>query len=189
MSLAGCIRKRLPVFAIGVFLAFAVAPGCDDESTAPPPPPLYVEHSSPANVLTNLRRSYEQRYLDEYDKLFSQDFIFVFNPADARDPDDPTPQQWGRREEMTATSKLFQSDRVEVVVLSWDPGEAERSDDVIPGSWRVRVREVDLEIREKQRQRDLDLRGDGAPPGLLLPRGFDLHVPERQAQVALHPLG
>jgi hypothetical protein len=123
----------------------------------PPPPPLsdYLEQSSAAYVLANLRTAYEKKNFDEYDKLFSPDYVFVFNPADVGDPENPTPQQWFRADEMDSARNLFSNDRVEYITLNWNPGEAEPSDEVIQGSWKVRVDAVNLDVHTRNENNEV----------------------------------
>jgi hypothetical protein len=120
--------------------------------TPPPPPSKYVEQSSAANVLANLQTAYEFKEFLEYDKLFSGDYIFVFNPADAGDPNDPTPQQWQRADEMDATRNMFGNDRVETITLSWSVGELETHDTY---GWKVRVDEVNLNVNTRNLENEL----------------------------------
>jgi hypothetical protein len=120
-------------------------PGCKDEKRLTPPPEVspYLEQSSAENILKNLRTAYENQVLAEYDKLFSADYIFVFNPGDVGDPGNPTPQQWPRADEMDSARNLFADSRVELITLDWSPGALETHD---PYGWRVRVNEVNLNV-------------------------------------------
>jgi hypothetical protein len=77
----------LSLHAAALLLAAAFCGCTDDKKLVPPPQPSkYLEQSSPANVLANLRTAYEERDCAEYAKLVDPEFVFVFNPEDANDP-------------------------------------------------------------------------------------------------------
>jgi hypothetical protein len=120
----------------------------------PPPPPItkYLEQSSAENVLANLRTAYEDREYLEYEKLFSRDYIFVFNPEDVGDEDNPTPAQWPREDEMDSARNLFADDRVELITLDWSPGALETHETY---GWKVRVDEVNLNVNTRNENGDL----------------------------------
>jgi hypothetical protein len=114
----------------------------------PPPVSKYLPQSSMVNVLANLKTAYEDRHLEEYKKLFSQDYAFVFSPADYGNPDDPTPQQWGRDEEFTSTENMFHNELVDKITLDYVAGVPERADTLMyPGrTWKMKVDNANLQV-------------------------------------------
>jgi hypothetical protein len=104
--------------------------------------------SSPANVLANLRTAYEDRDIEDYERLFAEDFTFVFSPASIPEPHDPTPAQWGRNEEFTSTENMFRDELVDRVSLEWVIGVPEHADSVMygPRAWKVKVDTVNLQV-------------------------------------------
>ena len=141
-------------FALVAALLVAILAGCGGGKAKLIPPdqpanPDYLEQSSAVNLLANLRTSYEKREFPEYNNLFSQDYIFVFNPADVEDPFNPTPQQWARADEMDSAENLFANDRVDGITLNWSIG-ALAADDTYPGHpWKIRVDNVQLDIQTR----------------------------------------
>jgi hypothetical protein len=136
-----------------VCLLAAGLSGCDNDKkiTAPPVVSDYLPQSSMSNVLANLKTAYEKRNLQEYLKLFSPDYVFIFNPADANDPDSPTPTQWGLAEEQTSTSNMFTDTRVESIQLDLVQEAATRADSALYGAgiWRVKVLGANLRVNTR----------------------------------------
>lgn len=111
--------------------------------------PGYLPQSSAAAVLANLQRTYAERRLAQYRKLFSDDFIFVFNPLDPEDPDLPHPDQWGLADELRSTENMFADERVTKVELtSYTLDPCARADSILygPNAWKARVDEVNLQV-------------------------------------------
>jgi hypothetical protein len=138
--------------AVG-FLAIGFLAGCPWSPAPDNKPPLVVTNivpqTSPANVLANLQTAYAERKIDEYRKLFAEDFIFVFNPADPVDPDHPNPAQWGLAEELSVTENMFADELVSKIELSsYSLGAAERVDSLYygPRAWKVRVDQANLQV-------------------------------------------
>ena len=138
--------------AIG-FLAIGLLSGCPwspgKNSVIPPVPSNYLPQTSPANVLANLQMAYAERKIDEYKKLFTEDFVFVFNPADPVDPNHPNPPQWSLVDELTVTENMFADELVSKIELSsYSLGVAEKVDSLYygPRAWKVRVDDANLQV-------------------------------------------
>ena len=154
MSFVNPIRRirRRPALLFSILLIpFAVMWVCgsacdDDKKVTPPEVSDYLDQSSAVNVLENLKTAYVKREYAQYEKLFSADFIFVFNPADVDDPINPTPQQWARADEMDATRNLLTHDHVEGISLNWSPGQLTADDTY---GWKIRVDDVLLDVQTR----------------------------------------
>jgi hypothetical protein len=132
--------------AIGFLAGCPWSPG--KNPVIPPPPTKYLPQTSPANILANLQMAYGERDIDEYRKLFAENFAFVFNPADVTG-DDPTPTQWGLADELESTNNMFRSELVSKIELSsYTLGVPERVDSLYygPRAWKVRVDEANLQV-------------------------------------------
>jgi hypothetical protein len=127
------------------------ATGCKDEKklTTPPPASEYLAQSSIANVLANFQKAYGKESIDEYRKLFTNDFIFVFNPMDPVDPGHPNPPQWGLVDELDVTDNMFADSSVfKIDLSSYVLGVPARldSNDYRPRAWKVRMDQANLQI-------------------------------------------
>jgi hypothetical protein len=149
------------LFLAMVALGSSAITGCGedrcDKCSDPPIPcldPDCVPPSSLQEVLEALRQAYAKRYLDHYARLFADDFAFYFDPSDSSLPG--FPRSWDRAHELACAARLFQSDTVDRIVLDWEPGTAVPSPEVLPSTWRVRVRLGHLQIL----RRDLEGRRD-----------------------------
>lgn len=145
-------RKKAWITAILLPLALGSLVGCPwtpgKNLVIPIDPGKYLPQSSMVNVLANLKTAYEDRNIDQYKKLFSDDYTFVFSPADASDQDDPTPAQWGKEEEFTSTENMFRNELVEKITLDYVAGVPERADTVAygRGAWKMKVDSANLAV-------------------------------------------
>lgn len=75
------------------------------ENNLPSPPPLDTR----TNVIKNLQYAYDYRDIDALVTMLDTHFIFVFQEADANNPDpgERTPTSWFRDDEINATTNLF----------------------------------------------------------------------------------
>jgi hypothetical protein len=146
------------------FLAVCFLAGCPwspgKNPVIPPPPSHYLPQTSPKNVMTNLQMSYGERNIDEYKKLFAEDFTFLFNPQDPVDPDHPPPPsgQWGLVDELAATENMFKDDLVTKIELtSYSLGDPEPADSLYygPRAWRVQVDQANLMVATRTESGDL----------------------------------
>jgi hypothetical protein len=132
------------------FALSLVAIGCKDEKKLTPPPPAseYLAQSSGTNVLANLQRAYGKESIAEYTKLFSTDFVFVFNPADPIDPSHIHPSSWALADELSSTAHMFTDSSVfRIELSSYSPGLPERADSLLgPRTWKMRVDQVTLQV-------------------------------------------
>jgi hypothetical protein len=71
--------KRATVYALAAAAAL-LAVGCFED--VPPPPGDRVEPTTPAQVLTNVAASFNQRDIDLLKAMLSEDFVFYFDPQD-----------------------------------------------------------------------------------------------------------
>jgi hypothetical protein len=102
------IRKRswegVLAFSIAALVAFGV--GCTD--TVPPVDgEVYLDQTSPDNVLINLQTSYKFRNIEEYAKLLADDFLFFFDPVTQER--EQLPEFWNRFTDSVQTDRLFNS--------------------------------------------------------------------------------
>jgi hypothetical protein len=145
------LRVLLCAALLGSFLG-----GCDEKQKVTPPPPPgieYIEQSSALNVLANFKTAYEERDYAGYERLFASEYIFVFNPLDLGDPDNPSPAQWSRADEMSSAENLLEKDdAVEAITLSWSVGDVQADDD---SGWKIRVDEVNLSVNTRDEQGQL----------------------------------
>jgi hypothetical protein len=133
------------------FALSMAAAGCKDEKKLMTPPPAseYLPQSSIANVLANFQKAYGKESIDEYRKLFTEDFIFVFNPADPIDPNHPSPPQWGLVDELDVTENMFTDALVTKIDLSsYVLGVPARldSNEYRPRAWKVRMDQANLQV-------------------------------------------
>jgi hypothetical protein len=163
------LTRLVPMAVLTALLALSmVAAGCKNEKKLTPPPAEsnYLAQSSAANVLANLQRAYGERNIDQYRKLFTDDFIFVFNPADPIDPAHPSPPQWGLADELGSTEHMFTDTQVTKIELSsYVLGVPARvdSNDYRPRAWKVRVNQANLQVYTRKPNGELlTLLVDGA---------------------------
>jgi hypothetical protein len=150
------MRRRHPrrTFAFAAALLAALLAGCGGGGAKliPPDPPAtpdYPEQSSAANLLANLRTSYERRNFSEFEKLFSDDFVFAFGLADVNDPVSPTPAEWPRDSVMACTAKLFASPWVDAITINWWIGALVADDTYDARGWKIRVDNVQLDVQTR----------------------------------------
>ena len=152
------LARHLSITGLAVFLALSMtATGCKDEKQLTTPleghDGPYGPNSSAANVLTNMQMAYAERNIDRYRSLFSEDFVFVFDPADPIDPNHPTPPHWNLVDELAATGNMFKDEFVSRIELSsYVLGLPERADSLLygPRTWKVRVSEANLQVYMKK---------------------------------------
>lgn len=111
------MRKPFRLLALPLFAFLFVLGGCilsPEESVDPPPddsgPRLEeLPLTSKTNVINNLAFAYGNRNIDAYRKILDDDFVFLFQEADANNPnpDERTPVEWYRTDEINATTNLF----------------------------------------------------------------------------------
>ncbi len=146
-------RKILLLLIPAVLVLMAGCPWSPSkkENGDTPPPTLYLPQSSPASCLENLITAYVDRNIDEYLKLFPEDFTFVFSPEDiTQDPS--IPQQWGLAEEREFAENMFASDIVDRVELGFTQSVADTSDHEFPDTWKVGVTEVELRVHTRNEE-------------------------------------
>jgi len=119
--------------------------GCGHHQAATQPGPdiALAEQGTAALCLSTLRQAYIDRDSTQYRRLFTDDFIFVFSVVDASRPDNPTPPSWLLSDELRSAGRMFRSDKVTRIELSFDPSPDTQSQEV-PGTWLVRFTHVQL---------------------------------------------
>jgi hypothetical protein len=97
---------------VALALVCAALAGCDDDPKRPRVTridPNYKDLTEKWHVLHNLRQSYNDRKLPEFEKLLDADnFTFFFYEGDVGTGG--VPEQWGFTEERTATQNMFSGD-------------------------------------------------------------------------------
>jgi hypothetical protein len=101
LAAGGCSRRQHPV---------APAPIADEELT----PRGYLCRAQPMNVIANLEAAYANRDIDAYRELFAPEFVFRFQPEDARELGRAS---WGLEDELRSAQRLFESSEVKRVVI------------------------------------------------------------------------
>ena len=99
---------------------------------------------SPTNCLVILKSAYVNRELDPYKSLFANDFLFGFSMVDIADPNDPTPPKWGSADEETSADKLFHSELVDSIRVTFVQDSAVDSGTEYAGTWKVHLTQVNL---------------------------------------------
>ncbi len=173
---------------IAIPLAVALLSGCPfspkkGKQPPPPDPNPYQEQTSPAAVLHNLIKAYQERTLPEYRKLFdSEEFFFEFSQRD-RDTDPTLPIEWDFDADQKSTETLFQDESVDKIVLRMTLLERQQATeaDQLPGGpagvWKVVAQNVHLEVHTTDDNGPLEylVEADGADfffreyPGELAP--------------------
>jgi hypothetical protein len=159
---ARTITRLLRKTAFAALLALSLtAVGCWEEKN---PMSVQVENiyppqTSPANVLHNLYQAYWERNIDEYRKLFAEDYTFVFDPQDPVDANHAPPStgQWGLADELTSTRNMFADTLVRKVEINdWHIGSAEPLDSLQygPRAWKVQVDAVNLMVATQTEDSD-----------------------------------
>jgi hypothetical protein len=119
--------RHLPELAAACGLVVLV--GCSDDVTPIVWPSPYLPRTSPANLLHNLQKAYEQRNIAEYDSLLAKDFIFMISREDQQNPhfDD----SWGKGEEVLIHTRMFDAEMVQTLTVAfvgaaavWDPADS-----------------------------------------------------------------
>ncbi len=121
--------------------------GCNAPTkTNKEPPPPQLDLSSPAATLAELRAAYVARDSVKYAKLFEDDFVFHFSPADLIG-DSPLPfATWPLSDERHSASHMFGDSLVDKIALTFSVGDTIPAGDVVPGSYEVVVDQVHLSV-------------------------------------------
>jgi hypothetical protein len=106
--------KRVSLLCMTAILA-TVLGSCifDPEQGTDPPPPAqgYLPLNTRTAVLNNLEISYSRRHINKYNEVLDESFTMFFSPGDVSDG--KTPEQWGRPDEVTANTNLFDDNYVD----------------------------------------------------------------------------
>lgn len=113
------IRLIVLCLWLPVVAGLAGCPFMTDTGEKPdvPTPPKFEARTSPENLLSNLKTSYEERELAEYESLLATDFTFFYEDAQTHIPD-----SWSRQEEIDIHENMFDSDYVQTLRLDFDYG-------------------------------------------------------------------
>jgi hypothetical protein len=71
------VKKLLPLAALTVILS---GTACEEEVEPPPPPPDRLAPTSPVNVLKNVELAFNDRDINLFKDMLSENFIFYFDP-------------------------------------------------------------------------------------------------------------
>lgn len=133
-------------------LLFLIACKKDGGVIEPPVNDGYLPATSPANLLENLKKAYQERTLDKYAALFDSDtFAFEFSQLD-RDSDPSLPMHLSFTEDQQSTKKMMEDATVTQVVLRFAIEEKVPAApaDNLPGGpdgvWKVTGNAVHLEV-------------------------------------------
>jgi hypothetical protein len=129
-------------FAYDHALEYSV-PACASATTGtnpPPPPPDFLPRTSPENLLRNLIAAYRLRNAAEYESLLAHPFTFILSLEDQQKPD--MPDRWGRDTEVAIHERMFDSERVQTLMLDYDIGPTIW--DAEEGKYSVVIRHVNL---------------------------------------------
>ena len=89
----------------------------DPSETDPVPvPPKFLSRTSPKNLLENLKASYEERDIAEYDSLLARDFTFFLSPDDQH-----IEERFDRQQEIGVHENMFDGELVQDLRLTFDP--------------------------------------------------------------------
>ena len=93
-----------------------LATSCSDDETTPTnvQTSKYQNLTQRDHVLENLERAYNDRNINEYDKVLDDNFLFFFSLDDVNDPDNPAPSQWDRLTDTASARNMFNP--------NWDGG-------------------------------------------------------------------
>jgi hypothetical protein len=101
------VKKVIVGLIVTAFLALA----CGEEEGVTKPGPERLEPTTPAQVLTNVAVSFNQRDIDLLKAMLSPNFIFYFDPRDVglSPPGSQyvIPETWSREEFLQAVSNMF----------------------------------------------------------------------------------
>jgi len=92
-------------FAAAILITAVLTLSCEADRAAPYTP---VDKGWPTvkdDVLHSLELSYNERNLQEYDKLLDDNFVMIFSATDVSEG--VTPDQWGREKEVDVTRQMF----------------------------------------------------------------------------------
>lgn len=109
-----------------LFLAAAVSwAGCLKGGPGKPlaPEVVYLPRTSPENVLRNLETAWKNRDIEEYAKLFAEDFRFYFDEG-TRQQNGTLPVFWNAVDESTQIAALFSSPLVTDIRIKLQFGPA-----------------------------------------------------------------
>ncbi|MFN8548170.1 MAG: hypothetical protein U0527_09475 [Candidatus Eisenbacteria bacterium] len=112
----------------------------------------YLPATSPANLLENLKKAYQERTLDKYAALFDSDtFAFEFSQLD-RESDPSLPMHLSFTEDQQSTKTMMEDAALTRIVLRFATEEkvAAAPADNLPGGpdgvWKVTANAVHLEV-------------------------------------------
>lgn len=122
----------LPALLIALTLIALAAMGCGEDNA--PTAPLYLEQSSPANVLANLQTAWGQRDVARYMGLLADDFQFY---SSWRGDPPHLPVFWTRLEDSTEICALFNDADITGIRVGLQYGSPQRFTQVGRDDWRL----------------------------------------------------
>ena len=101
----------------------------------------FLPRTSPQNLLHNLKQSYKERNIAEYESLLANPgFTFVLSQEDQDKPD--MPDSWGRDPEILIHSRMFDAEMVQTLTLDFIVGDV--TWDATQGMYTVMITNVNL---------------------------------------------
>ncbi len=101
-----------------LFVALALS-GCIFSPEKKKKPDIVVPYpvaTSPGNVLAIVKRAYEERKIEEFEKIFATEYVFQFSPEDIVQGN--TPAEWPRNDEIDSARNMFGDDTVDRIEMT-----------------------------------------------------------------------
>ena len=143
-------RERLRWITIALLLAPVWSCSSDRSTLLQPEAGVesYRQFNVPENLIRNLELAYTKRDIDAFDELLAPEFVFRFQPGDARELGRDS---WGREEEIQSTRNLFESSRVKDIQIRLHYLPAEPSTEKgLEHTMKVLVTQAFLTVREEE---------------------------------------
>jgi hypothetical protein len=146
--------RRVRSKYVPAFLAAMVLSGCGDDSNnpakpPPSPPAMYMDRSSPQNVLHNLEIAYPQRDSTEYKALY--DSSYVGTSEDLNDPPGTIPFSFTYSDEVGHVAALARTPTISSVTFELGPeiswGRLESSDPSHPEWATIQIAGSSIDIQ------------------------------------------
>lgn len=136
----------MPRFILGLVLVTgALGLGACNDTPTNPARSVYLEPTSPENVVQNLALAYRRQEIEPYAKLLAPEFVFKFQPVDVAEL---LIDQWGKDQDVAGTGGLFGTPMVGDIRINLphDPAAAPTEPGFDPGVMKIRVRPTQLEV-------------------------------------------
>lgn len=127
-------------------LCMALVLGACGDDPVTPEEPVYLQPTSPENVIENLQTAYRFRDIDGYSSLLAPEFIFLVQPLDVAE----FGEFFTRDRDSAGTAALFATPIVSGIWidLTYDPAEPATEIEFPPGTMKIRVTHTFIEVDE-----------------------------------------